>query len=146
MNVEINISRQTLAGGEQGGLRWGSAGMQGWRMGMEDSHLACLDVRRGETSGPPPGTSQGTSEQSIAAFAVFDGHVSHGCLRMHVGRPCYRVGVSTLVSKNKLLASNTFASTKVTLNHSTSRSLMRSSGCWPRRLEATRRVAVFIPR
>ncbi len=51
------------------GLRFGAAGMQGWRTGMEDSHLACLDLN-GEA--PPPAKDP---PSKIAAFAVFDGHV-----------------------------------------------------------------------
>lgn len=51
------------------GLRWGAAGMQGWRTGMEDSHLACLDLGgEGSTAAVDP-------SKKIAAFAVFDGHV-----------------------------------------------------------------------
>lgn len=51
--------------------------MQGWRTGMEDSHLACLDLRRGKSNRQGAGgTSAGTTDQCIAAFAVFDGHVS----------------------------------------------------------------------
>jgi len=57
---------------EDSGLRFGAAGMQGWRTGMEDSHLACLDLR-GEGSPPAKDPSK-----KIAAFAVFDGHVRWG--------------------------------------------------------------------
>lgn len=44
--------------------------MQGWRTGMEDSHLACLDL-----NGEDSTTSAADPAKKIAAFAVFDGHV-----------------------------------------------------------------------
>lgn len=65
--------------------------MQGWRTGMEDSHLACVDLAgassaksvkgppakapMSSTSSPPPPPSSSPSSV-VAAFAVFDGHVS----------------------------------------------------------------------
>lgn len=63
-------------GGDETGIRWGAAGMQGWRAGMEDSHLACLDLR---AAGAPDLSKYSTkcgAIPPIAAFAVFDGHVS----------------------------------------------------------------------
>lgn len=62
-------------GDADSGLRFGAAGMQGWRTGMEDSHLACLDLHN-EAS--PPATDP---SKKIAAFAVFDGHVRPHWLR-----------------------------------------------------------------
>lgn len=59
--------------GEDGELRWGAAGMQGWRTGMEDSHLACLDLNGKDSTTP---TAAADPAKKIAAFAVFDGHVS----------------------------------------------------------------------
>lgn len=44
---------------------------------MEDSHLACLDIRRGESSRTSSGATGGSAERVVAAFAVFDGHVRH---------------------------------------------------------------------
>lgn len=64
------------AGADDSGLRWGAAGMQGWRTGMEDSHMVCLDLN-GESSkeGRSGADASPAGEPVIAAFAVFDGHV-----------------------------------------------------------------------
>ncbi|CAM9143208.1 unnamed protein product [Choristocarpus tenellus] len=58
--------KETEDGGEHGGLRWGAAAMQGWRTGMEDAHLACLDLNQKEENGD--------DHKPVALFAVFDGH------------------------------------------------------------------------
>lgn len=58
--------------------------MQGWRTGMEDSHLACVDLAGASSAKavkePPaakaPISSPSSSSPVVAAFAVFDGHVS----------------------------------------------------------------------
>jgi protein phosphatase 1B len=48
-------------GGSGNGLRYGVSSMQGWRVEMEDAHLACIGL-------PAPGL------KDWSAFAVFDGH------------------------------------------------------------------------
>ncbi|CAM9827427.1 unnamed protein product, partial [Ectocarpus sp. 13 AM-2016] len=63
-----NLAKDTQDG-DDGELRWGAAGMQGWRTGMEDSHLACLDL-----NGKDSATPAADPATKIAAFAVFDGH------------------------------------------------------------------------
>ncbi|CAM9330494.1 unnamed protein product [Ectocarpus sp. 12 AP-2014] len=63
-----NLAKDTQDG-DDGELRWGAAGMQGWRTGMEDSHLACLDL-----NGKDSATPAADPAKKIAAFAVFDGH------------------------------------------------------------------------
>lgn len=60
--------------------------MQGWRTGMEDSHLVCLDLARSKGEEGTPRTGAG-SKPPIAAFAVFDGHVRCCCSR---GGACVR--------------------------------------------------------
>ncbi|CAN0512761.1 unnamed protein product, partial [Ectocarpus sp. 12 AP-2014] len=63
-----NLAKDTQDG-DDGELRWGAAGMQGWRTGMEDSHLACLDLIGKDSTTPAADPAK-----KIAAFAVFDGH------------------------------------------------------------------------
>ncbi|CAM9471213.1 unnamed protein product, partial [Discosporangium mesarthrocarpum] len=58
--------KETEDGGEHGGLLWGAAAMQGWRTGMEDAHLASLNLRQTE--------GEGSAEAPVAIFGVFDGH------------------------------------------------------------------------
>lgn len=87
-------SKETLEG-NSGWLRFGAAGMQGWRMEMEDAHACIPDVRavykNGETH---PG------EDRISLFSVFDGHGGHEVAKYaanHVGevlcqQPDYQSG------------------------------------------------------
>lgn len=94
VGVVAEINRRS--GADETGLKWGAAGMQGWRTGMEDSHLACLDLNGGgggvggKGDAPAGATAADSAAGSaaaaaspdrdpskrIAAFAVFDGHVS----------------------------------------------------------------------
>eukprot|EP00903_Cladosiphon_okamuranus_P005983 g5905.t1 len=64
------LDKETEDGADEiTGLRWGAAGMQGWRTGMEDSHLACVDL-----AGEASSATAADPSKKIAAFAVFDGH------------------------------------------------------------------------
>ena len=63
--------------------------MQGWRTGMEDSHLACVDLdgapsAKGVKEPPAKAPMSSSSSSVVAAFAVFDGHVSWNVLPAHV--------------------------------------------------------------
>ncbi|CAN0250482.1 unnamed protein product, partial [Pylaiella littoralis] len=94
------LEKETEDGADETGLKWGAAGMQGWRTGMEDSHLACLDLNGGGRGGggdiPAAAAAADAADaadaaaadaadaaaaapdrdpsKKIAAFAVFDGH------------------------------------------------------------------------
>ncbi len=47
--------------GEDDHLEYVAAGMQGWRLNMEDAHIAALNLAS-------------TSDKRLALFGVFDGH------------------------------------------------------------------------
>eukprot|EP00903_Cladosiphon_okamuranus_P021524 g19787.t1 len=63
--------------GEDDHVGFGVSSMQGWRRGMEDAHVALLDV--GQKSKETPGLEEdeggsGGSNSKIRMFGVFDGH------------------------------------------------------------------------
>ena len=84
------------AGGEAGGCRYGATAMQGWRVKMEDAHVARLGLGTGSAEDEEEEHGGSDSDGgSLALFGVFDGHVSeraewngwvHTCMRF-VRRP-----------------------------------------------------------
>jgi protein phosphatase 2C family protein 2/3 len=52
--------------------------MQGWRISMEDSHTAILDLLKATSSGATNGaTPSDAADQRMAFFGVYDGHGGH---------------------------------------------------------------------
>ena len=58
--LEAPITELNPVDGEGTGVKWGACGMQGWRCGMEDSHI-CEEVKL-------------SSGDNGYVFGVFDGH------------------------------------------------------------------------
>jgi protein phosphatase 2C family protein 2/3 len=54
--------------GEDERLLFGLSAMQGWRISMEDSHAAVLDLKSEESEKPT------SSDQRLSFFGVYDGH------------------------------------------------------------------------
>jgi protein phosphatase 2C family protein 2/3 len=54
--------------GEDERLLFGLSAMQGWRISMEDSHAAVLDLKSDESEKPT------NPDQRLSFFGVYDGH------------------------------------------------------------------------
>lgn len=59
------LTEKLLESGEGNGLKYGVASMQGWRLEMEDAHMAKTQLGEGEL-------------KDWSYFAVFDGHAGAG--------------------------------------------------------------------
>ncbi|KAF4591693.1 protein phosphatase [Ophiocordyceps camponoti-floridani] len=62
------VVEKTSEKGEDDRLFYGLSAMQGWRISMEDSHTAVLDI------GSPPGDDGKTHPAKLSFFGVYDGH------------------------------------------------------------------------
>lgn len=60
-DLYIHMDTRAHTGAREGGPRFGAAAMQGWRVRMEDAHVANLAL--------------GDPAQRLSLFGVFDGHV-----------------------------------------------------------------------
>jgi protein phosphatase 2C family protein 2/3 len=64
----MTVSCKESANGEDERFLFGLSAMQGWRITMEDSHAAVLDLKS-EESEKPTGV-----DQRMSFFGVYDGH------------------------------------------------------------------------
>ena len=56
------------------GLRYGATAMQGWRVKMEDAHVAQICLNENEAGREGGMEDEGGREGRLALFGVFDGH------------------------------------------------------------------------
>jgi len=61
--LERPVTTKESEVGSGHGLEWASTGMQGWRVGMEDAHIAMTDMQCGSSD-----------RTKFSLFGVFDGH------------------------------------------------------------------------